>query len=115
MQKRCVLGSPCANEHPPIKLCRDCRLVLLDAPRDLVRLLLPTLLGDRLDTLELERVHVDPFLQTLDLVDGEPLVPDEQVTHGDAQITLALAVRGVSKSNTEEGLDELSTPPTCSA
>ena len=84
---------PCANKHPPIELRRDRRLVLLDAPGDLVRLLRPAVLGERLDALELERVRVDPFLQTLNLVDGEPLVPDEQIAHGDIQITLALTDR----------------------
>ena len=100
------LGSPCANEHPPIELRRDRCLVLLDVHCDLVRLLLPALLGDRLDALELDRVRVDPFLQTLDLVDGKPLVPDEQVAHGDIQITLALAVRGVSKVSNNIQLKE---------
>ena len=84
---------PRANEHPPIELRRDRRLVLLDATRNLVCLILPAILGDSLDALKLERVHVDPFLQTLDLVDGEPVVSDEEVAHGDVQVTLALGVR----------------------
>jgi len=87
-----VCSSPCANEHPAIELRRNRRLVLLDVARDLVRFVFPALLGDRLDALELERVRVDPFLQAFDLVDGEPVVSDEEVAHGDVQVTLALAV-----------------------
>ena len=87
-----VCSSPCANEHPAIELRRNRRLVLLDVTRDLVRFVFPALLGDRLDALELERVRVDPFLQAFDLVDGEPVVSDEEVAHGDVQVTLALAV-----------------------
>ncbi len=84
---------PRANEHAAIELRRDRRLVLLDVPRDLVRLLLPALLGDRLDALEFERVRVDAFLQAVDLVDGEPVVSGEEVAHRDVQVTLTLAVR----------------------
>ena len=85
-------------------MSRDRRLVLLDGPRNLVCLLLPAILGNRLDALELERVRVNPFLQTIDLVNGEPLVSDEQVAHGDVQITLALMICAVSKdSNTQTG------------
>ena len=85
-------SSPRANEHAAIELRRNRRLVLLDVARDLVRFVFPALLGDRLDALELERVRVDPLLQAFDLVDGEPVVSDEEVAHGDVQVTLALAV-----------------------
>jgi len=88
--ERGVASSPRANENPTIELRRDGHLVLLDVARDLVRLFLPALLGDRLNVLELERVRVDPFLEALDLVDGEPVVSDEEVAHGDVQVTLAL-------------------------
>jgi hypothetical protein len=89
-RERQVVSSPRANENPTTELRRDGHLVLLDGTRDLVRLFLPALLGDRLDVLELKRVRVDPFLEALDLVDGEPVVSDEEVAHGDVQVTLAL-------------------------
>ena len=85
---------PRADEHSPIELRRDGRLVLLDADRKLVRLFLPADLADGLDALELERVRVDALLQALDLVDREPVVPDEEVAHGDVQVALALEMPG---------------------
>lgn len=91
-RKKNEISLPRANEHSPTELRRDGRLVLLDADRKLVRLFLPADLADGLDALELERVRVDALLQALDLVDREPVVPDEEVAHGDVQVALALEV-----------------------
>jgi hypothetical protein len=84
---------PRTNKHPPVELRRDGHFVLFYVTRELVRFFLPVLLGRHLYALELERVCIDPFPEALDLINREPIVSDEQVAHGDVQVTLTLTTR----------------------
>ena len=83
-------NAPSSDEHPPAKLLCNRRLVLLNQHRELIRLFVPPLLLRGTHAIEFHRVAFDALLETLDLVDGEAFVPDEEVARGEVEIALGL-------------------------
>ena len=65
-------------------------MVFLDGTSDLVSLVLPTLLLRLPDAFELVRVGVDALPKAIHLVGGETVMANEEVAHGNIEVTLSL-------------------------
>lgn len=82
--------SPCTNEDSSTHLSSDGCLVLLDEASKALGFVLPSFLRSHSDTIELIRIGVYTFLQALDLINREPVMPDEQVASCNIKVSLAL-------------------------
>jgi len=76
-------SSPGTYIDPSVELGRDDSLIILDILREFIRLDFPTVFLRVFDRCVLGLGGFYAFLQTLDLVDRQSRLSEEQVTHSD--------------------------------
>lgn len=79
-----------SNKDSPTQLGCDGGLVLFNGADEPVSFLLPPFLLQCANALEFQRARLDTLFQSLDLVDGEPIMSNVQITHGDVEVSLSL-------------------------